>query len=55
MDSQPKPRILFTRDEIEAAVKRLAAEIRKDYQGKYPSLVIVLNGYQTIVIKQRLF
>ena len=33
MSSQPKLSVLFTRQEIEAAVKRLAAEIRKDYQG----------------------
>lgn len=44
MDSQPKPQILFTRDEIEAAVKRLAAEIRKDYHGKCPLLIGVLKG-----------
>jgi len=44
MDSQPKPQILFTRDEIEAAVKRLAAEIGKDYHGKCPLLIGVLKG-----------
>jgi len=44
MSSQPKPRILFTRDEIEAAVKRLAAEIKKDYYGKQPILICVLKG-----------
>ena len=44
MDSQPKPQILFTRDEIEAAVKRLAAEISKDYHGKCPLLIGVLKG-----------
>ncbi len=44
MDSQPKPKILFTKKEIEAAVKRLAAEIKEDYQGKYPLLIGVLKG-----------
>ena len=44
MSSQSKPHILFTRDEIEAAVKRLAAEIRKDYSGKQPILICILKG-----------
>ncbi len=44
MSSQPKPHILFTRDEIEATVKRLATEIRKDYYGKQPILIGVLKG-----------
>ena len=44
MSSQSKPRILFTRDEIEATVKRLAAEIKKDYHGKQPILICVLKG-----------
>ena len=44
MSSQPKPRILFRREEIEATVKRLAAEIRRDYQGKHPLLIGVLKG-----------
>ena len=44
MSSQPKPHILFTRDEIEARVKRLAAEIKKDYYGKQPLLICVLKG-----------
>ena len=44
MRSQPKPRILFTRDEIEATVKRLAAEIKRDYQDKHPLLIGVLKG-----------
>ncbi|GAH26794.1 unnamed protein product, partial [marine sediment metagenome] len=44
MGSQPKPHILFTRDEIEATVKRLAAEIRRDYQDKHPLLIGVLKG-----------
>ena len=44
MNSQPQPRILFSREEIEAAVKRLAAEIRKDYLGKRPLLIGILKG-----------
>jgi len=44
MGSQPEPRILFTRDEIEATVKRLAAEIAQDYKDKHPLLIGVLKG-----------
>ena len=33
MNAQPEPCILIRRDEIEAAVDRLVAEIRTDYQG----------------------
>lgn len=44
MNSQPKLRILFTRDEIEATVKRLAAEIKRDYHGKHPVLIGILKG-----------
>ena len=44
MSSQPEPQVLLTRQEIEAAVTRLAAEIRRDYQGKYPLLIGVLKG-----------
>ena len=44
MNAQPKVHILFTKDEVEAAVKGLAAEIRKDYQGKYPLLIGILKG-----------
>jgi len=44
MNSQAKPRILFSRQEIEAAVKRLAAEVRKDYQDKNPLLIGILKG-----------
>lgn len=36
--------VLITRDEIEQAVARLAAEIRQDYQGKQLLVVGVLNG-----------
>jgi hypoxanthine phosphoribosyltransferase len=44
MGSQPKLSIFLTKDEIEAAVKRLAAEIRREYQDKYPLLICVLKG-----------
>ena len=44
MDYQPKLRILFTRQEIETAINRLAAEVKDDYQSKYPLLIGVLKG-----------
>ena len=44
MSSQSKPRILFRREEIEATVKRLAVEIKKDYQDKHPLLIGILKG-----------
>jgi len=44
MIAQPKPHILFTKEEVEATVNRLAAEIRKDYQGKHPLLIGILKG-----------
>jgi hypoxanthine phosphoribosyltransferase len=44
MNSQPKPHILFTTEEVEAAVKRLAAEISQDYRGKNPLLIGILKG-----------
>ena len=37
-------RVLFSRDEIAGEVERLAAEIRRDYQGKTPLLLGVLKG-----------
>ncbi len=36
--------ILFSREEIETAVKRLAGEIEKDYQGKNPLVIGILKG-----------
>lgn len=36
--------LLLTRDEIEATVKRLAAEIGQDYRDKHPVLVGILKG-----------
>jgi len=44
MSAQPKLQILFTRQEIEATVSKLAAEIRKDYHGKCPILIGILKG-----------
>ena len=44
MTFQSKSHILFSRLEIEAAVSRLATEIRRDYHGKYPLLVGILKG-----------
>jgi len=41
---EDKLNILFTRDEIAAAVHRLAAEISRDYRGKNPLLIAVLKG-----------
>lgn len=42
MASQPE--ILYTREEIAATVKRLAAEIGRDYRGKNPILIGILKG-----------
>lgn len=44
MSSQSNPRILFSSQEIEATVKKLAAEIRNDYQDKSPLLIGALKG-----------
>jgi hypoxanthine phosphoribosyltransferase len=44
MGAQPRLTLLFTRDEIEATVKKLAAEIRQDYHNKRPVLIGVLKG-----------
>lgn len=44
MDSEPRLRRLFSREEIEAAVSRLAAAITRDYHGKKPLLISVLKG-----------
>ena len=44
MNFQPKLHVLFRHDEIEATVKRLAAEIKEDYHDKYPLLLGVLKG-----------
>ncbi len=44
MNSQSNPRVLFSREEIEATVKRLAGEIRRDYHDKHPLLIGILKG-----------
>jgi hypoxanthine phosphoribosyltransferase len=44
MDSQAKLRTLFTRSEIESAIKRIASEITSDYQDKNPLLLGILKG-----------
>ena len=44
MSSQPKPRTLFTREEIQAAVNKLAAEVKNDYYDKHPTLICILKG-----------
>ena len=44
MGPQPEPHILITRDEIAVAVRRLAAEVKRDYQGKLPLLLGILKG-----------
>ena len=44
MNSLPKPHILFSKEEIEATVKKLASEISKDYHDKNPLLVGILKG-----------
>lgn len=36
--------VLLTRDEIQAAVKKLGQQITKDYAGKEPLLVCILKG-----------
>ena len=44
MSSQPKLHVLFNRQEIEATVSRLAAEISQDYHDRHPFLIGVLKG-----------
>ncbi|MDD5590316.1 MAG: hypoxanthine phosphoribosyltransferase [Dehalococcoidales bacterium] len=44
MSSQTEPRILFTRGEIAAAVKRLSVQLGRDYRGRCPLLVGILKG-----------
>jgi hypoxanthine phosphoribosyltransferase len=44
MGSQPEFHILFSHEQIEAAVRKLAAEIGQEYQDKYPLLIGVLKG-----------
>jgi hypoxanthine phosphoribosyltransferase len=44
MNSKPELSLLFAREEISAAVKKLAAEIRQDYHDKNPILLGILKG-----------
>jgi len=44
MAFQPQLKILINHDEIAKAIKRLAFEIQRDYQGKKPLLIGVLKG-----------
>ncbi len=44
MNIQKKPQVLIPRKEIEAAVKRLAKEITRDYRDKNPVILGVLKG-----------
>ena len=44
MGYQPELRILLSSEEIEAKVKTLAGEIRRDYQDRNPLLIGVLKG-----------
>ena len=39
-----EPEVLFTREQIEAAVSRIAGEISRDYAGRKPLLIGVLKG-----------
>jgi hypoxanthine phosphoribosyltransferase len=40
----PQPKVLITQDKIRQAVAKLAAEIRRDYQGKQPLCIGILKG-----------
>ena len=44
MSSQSELRVLLSREEIAATVKRLAAEIKRDYLNKRPLLIGILKG-----------
>jgi len=44
MSSHPERHTLFTREQIESAVNRLAAEITRDYRDKNPVLIGILKG-----------
>ena len=44
MSHNAKLQVLASREQIEAAVRRLAAEISKDYIDKHPVLIAVLKG-----------
>ena len=44
MSVQPKFRVLFHREEIEATVKSLATEVKRDYQDRHPLVIGILKG-----------
>ena len=44
MSAQEKPQVLFRREEIASAVKKLATEVTRDYQDKHPLLIGILVG-----------
>jgi hypoxanthine phosphoribosyltransferase len=44
MDSEVRLSVLFTAEQIAATVRRLAAEIRRDYLNKNPILIAILKG-----------
>jgi len=44
MSTEPVPKLLYSRDEIAEAIKRLAGEIRRDYESKHPVIVGILKG-----------
>jgi hypoxanthine phosphoribosyltransferase len=44
MNAPSKPEILLAKEEIKKEVARLAQEISRDYQGKYPLLLGILKG-----------
>ena len=44
MSSKSEPQVIFSRQEIAAAIKKLAAEITQDYRGKNPLLIGILKG-----------
>ncbi len=44
MTPEPKPQVLYTKDDIGATIRRLAVEIARDYRDKHPLLVSILKG-----------
>ncbi len=44
MSSQPNPQLLISQQDIEDTVKRIATEIKRDYQDKNPLLIGILKG-----------
>lgn len=42
--SPKSPRILYSREEIDAAISRLAGSITADYEDKYPVIISILKG-----------